>query len=203
MIFRKMFPCVLVACSVMSLLLATTVHAQTGPRPVTTTGATSGVTRLETDPVIISLAEDEEKNSMARPPAALRPSPRLQVEQMLLAAIDTRIGAPYVYGAAGPNVYDCSGFVWSVFQSAGIRFDRGSARGLWTRFAPARPDDEFKFGTLVFFSGLSHVGIVADEKGFYHASRSRGVVYSRFNDYWLSRIDGFRRVPLPVPLVAE
>ncbi len=203
MILRRMFPCMLFACAALSLFVAT-AHAQTVnnvPRPVTTSEA-GGVTRLETDPVIISLAENEE-GSPVRPAGALPRSSRLHVEQMLLAAIDMRMGSPYVYGASGPNVYDCSGFVWSVFQSAGIRFDRGSARHLWTRFAPARQEEEFKFGTLVFFSNLSHIGIVADGKGFYHASRSQGVVYSPFNDYWVSRIDGFRRVPLPAPLVAE
>ena len=54
-----------------------------------------------------------------------------------------------------------------------------------------------KFGTLVFFSGLKHVGVVADERGFYHACR-HGVIYSEFNEYWLKRIDGFRRVPLTI-----
>jgi peptidoglycan endopeptidase LytE len=198
-----MFPCVLFVCSLLSPLAAS-VHAQTvntDPRPVTTTEA-GGVTRLETDPVIVSLAENTEQ-ATARTSAAPARSSRLPVEQIMLAAIDMRIGSPYVYGAAGPNVFDCSGFVWSVFQSAGVRFDRGSARALWARFAPAREEDEFKFGTLVFFSNLSHVGIVASEKGFYHASRSHGVVYSPFNDYWLSRVDGFRRVPVPAPLVAE
>jgi cell wall-associated NlpC family hydrolase len=56
-------------------------------------------------------------------------------------------------------------------------------------------EEQFKFGTLVFFSGLRHVGVVADEHGFYHASRHHGVIYSEFNDYWVKRIDGFRRVP--------
>ena len=78
----------------------------------------------------------------------------------------------------------------------GVSFQRGPARSYWATFAPPPKEEEFKFGTLVFFSGLKHVGIVADEKGFYHSARHGGVVYSPFNDYWLSRIDGFRRVPL-------
>ena len=49
--------------------------------------------------------------------------------------------------------------------------------------------------------GLTHVGIVADEHGFYHASRRKGVIYSRFDQY-PARVDGFRRVPLPMPLLA-
>lgn len=127
-------------------------------------------------------------------------------EHTLFTAINSRLGAPYVYGATGPRSFDCSGFVWSVFRSVGISFDRSNARTLWTRFAPARESEKSQFGTLVFFNNLKHVGIVADAAGFYHASSSQGVTYSRFSDYWLNRLDGFRRVPLLVsstPALAE
>jgi len=130
------------------------------------------------------------------------PLPLARELKLLLAAIDQRLGAPYSWGAAGPNAFDCSGFVWSIFQSAGINFDRSSARTLFARFAPPAPEEQYKFGTLVFFSGLTHVGVIADERGFYHASRRHGVIYSEFNDYWLKRIDGFRRVPL-TPQIAQ
>ncbi|HEU4769579.1 MAG TPA: C40 family peptidase [Pyrinomonadaceae bacterium] len=121
----------------------------------------------------------------------------LQFQPALLAAIDERLGARYRWGAEGPDRFDCSGFVWSIFNASGINFERGSARTLFARFTPATADEQFKFGTLVFFNGLAHVGVVADEHGFYHASRRQGVIYSPFNEYWLKRIDGFRRVPLP------
>ena len=117
-------------------------------------------------------------------------------ERTLSSAIEHRLGARYVWGATGPNVFDCSGFVWSSFQTAGIKFSRASARSLWSTFAPATKAEESQFGTLVFFSGKRHIGIVADKNGFYHASRHHGVVYSPFNEYWLKRIDGFRRVPV-------
>jgi hypothetical protein len=45
--------------------------------------------------------------------------------------------------------------------------------------------------------------VVADEYGFYHASRRQGIIYSPFNEYWLKRIDGFRRVPLPAGKIAD
>ncbi|HKG97553.1 MAG TPA: NlpC/P60 family protein, partial [Pyrinomonadaceae bacterium] len=82
----------------------------------------------------------------------------------------------------------------------GINFERASARNLFARFQAPLVEEQFKFGTLVFFSGLTHVGVVADEHGFYHASRRQGVVYQEFNEYWLKHIDGFRRVPLSVPV---
>jgi len=114
----------------------------------------------------------------------------------LTGAMEAHLGAHYHYGSTGPDTFDCSGFVWSSFQEAGVTFQRGPARSYWAQFQPVSDAEKFKFGTLVFFSGLAHVGIVVDEHGFYHSSRHHGVIYSPFNDYWLSRIDGFRRVPM-------
>jgi cell wall-associated NlpC family hydrolase len=62
---------------------------------------------------------------------------------------------------------------------------------------PVTGDERFKFGTLVFMNNLGHMGIVADEKGFYHASSSKGITYSTFEGYWKNRIVGFRRLNLP------
>ena len=146
-------------------------------------------------PRLISEASPEEIKAAA---AITSTNTAFKFQQLMSSAIDQRLGARYSWGATGPSRFDCSGFVWSTFQSAGIDFERSNARTLWSRFAPATPENKFKFGTLVFFSGLKHIGIVAGEHGFYHASRHHGVVYSPFNEYWLSRIDGFRRVPLPV-----
>jgi cell wall-associated NlpC family hydrolase len=114
----------------------------------------------------------------------------------MMYGINARLGIPYLYGSTGPNRYDCSGFIWSVFNDAGVSFERSSARTFWANFEPVTGDERFQFGTLVFFNGLGHVGIVADEKGFYHASSSKGITYSTFEGYWGKRIVGFRRVPL-------
>jgi cell wall-associated NlpC family hydrolase len=114
----------------------------------------------------------------------------------ILSGIQSRLGIPYRYGSSGPNRYDCSGFVWSVFNDAGINFTRSSARSLWTMSIPVTGSDQYKFGTLVFLNGLGHIGIVADENGFYHASSSKGITYSPFKGYWEKRIVGFRRLPL-------
>jgi len=114
--------------------------------------------------------------------------------QRLLQAIQTRIGIPYRYGSTGPTSYDCSGLVWSVFQDAGFPFERTSARTLWQTSEQVEGDDRYKLGTLVFFNGLGHIGIVADANGFYHASSSQGVTYSTFGGYWGKRIVGFRRM---------
>ncbi len=109
-------------------------------------------------------------------------------------AIKSRYGIRYVYGTAGPNTYDCSGFVWSVFQEVGIDFTRSSARSMWSMSDPVYGDERFKYGTLVFLNNFGHMGIVADENGFYHASSSKGITYSPFAGYWQNRIVGFGRL---------
>lgn len=114
----------------------------------------------------------------------------------MVNAIQTRMGKPYVYGSSGPSSYDCSGLVWSVFGEAGFAFERTSARSIWQMSEPVEGDDRYKLGTLIFFSGLGHIGIVADANGFYHASTSKGVTYSTFDGYWKNKIVGFRRLKI-------
>ena len=206
MLIKKLFPFAIGASLVLSMTSIATLAqtVETRQRLVTRNSEPTAQPFLEDEPIIISLVPTEEikvtaerVNSEHANSVEAIAATNLKFEKTIYAAIDQKLGARYVWGAVGPWAYDCSGFVWSTFKSAGIDFERGSARSLWTRFAPALPDEEFKFGTLVFFRGLRHIGIVADENGFYHASRSHGVVYSPFNEYWLSRIDGFRRVPVP------
>ncbi len=115
--------------------------------------------------------------------------------QNLYSAIQSKIGLPYRYGSNGPNSYDCSSFVWKVFEMAGLSITRSSARSYYSTFEPVYGDDRYKFGTLVFLNKLGHVGIVADANGFYHASSSKGITYSKFAGYWEKRVVGFRKIP--------
>jgi hypothetical protein len=195
---KKLFPYALAAC--FALVLPFSVAAQKGESHVRLVAKTYEAPRpvaKSADPVIISLASPEEIK--ASQPATVKGGGTLQFRDLMTSLIDQRLGARYSWGATGPYAFDCSGFVWSTFKSAGIDFERGSARHLWARFTAPDPEEQYKFGTLVFFSNLAHVGIVVNEHGFYHASRHHGVVYSPFNDYWLARVDGFRKVPVPVP----
>lgn len=120
-----------------------------------------------------------------------------EVESALYDAIMDHLGAPYRSNGKDDRGYDCSGFVWRVFQDAGIDLERTSARTLWETLPEATGEEETQLGTLVFFKGLGHVGIVRDGYSFYHASTSQGVVRSFYSGYWGDRVIGFRRVPLP------
>jgi cell wall-associated NlpC family hydrolase len=192
-LFRKLFPRVFIAC--FALGLAANAAAQTNdfdgrPRVVLTNKVT--VKPIEKAPITYPPTRIENRAPVMS--AGERSLGRFNTE--LLTAIESHLGSSYHFNTTGPDSFDCSGFVWRAFQDVGVNFQRGPARSYWAAFAPPPKEEEFKFGTLVFFSGLTHVGIVADEKGFYHSARHGGVVYSPFNDYWLSRIDGFRRAPL-------
>ena len=210
----QLVPRALIACCTLAIF-SVSLTAQTSanrPQSNKASGISEATYFTDDDPVIVSTTDAGVVRSLEtpKPSGASLGGPVVtlaRVQPLLWAAIDERLGARYRWGSEGPYLFDCSGFVWSTFHSVGIDFERGSARTLWARFEAPAPQDTHKFGTLVFFSGRRHVGIVADEHGFYHASRHHGVVYSPFNDYWLKRIDGFRRVPLPlaesVPVVAK
>jgi cell wall-associated NlpC family hydrolase len=196
---RILFPRLLVICCALSLTAG--IAAQTNDpdgRPRYALSNNPAKTKVS-EPAVEAAELDERA-----PMSSLAESSRQPFQVKLLSSIESHLGASYHYNTTGPDTFDCSGLVWRAFQDIGINFQRGPARSYWAAFAAPQESEKFKFGTLVFFSGLRHVGIVADEKGFYHSSRHHGVIYSPFNDYWLSRIDGFRRVPLEeLPAIAK
>lgn len=127
-----------------------------------------------------------------------------ETRKMLYEAISSKLGIRYRFFGTDESGFDCSGFVWRVFQDAGASFDRVAARTLWRQLPEATDAEKIKFGTLVFFNGLRHVGIVRDAFSFYHASRSQGVTLSYFDGYWGKRLTGYRRAPIafdPQPLL--
>jgi len=199
--YRTLFPCLLVIGFALSF--TTGIAAQTSPdgRQRYALSNNSTAKQKEIDEDAAPLDEVEVRAPLNAKSEALTPAP---FQTQLLTAIESHLGATYRFNTTGPETFDCSGLVWRAFNDIGVNFQRGPARSYWATFAAPAKDEQFKFGNLVFFSNLSHVGIVADEKGFYHSSRHHGVVYSPFNEYWLSRIDGFRKVPLEgMPVVAR
>ena len=186
--FRKLFPCLLTAAFALSLPVSAVAQKKNpDDRPRYALEIHNPLSEPATEPEVL-----EER----APAASKNNSAEVRFQTQLFGAIESHMGAPYRFNTTGPNTFDCSGLVWRAFNDIGVNFTRGPARSYWAVFEAPPASEQYKPGTLVFFSGLSHVGIVADEKGFYHASRRNGVIYSPFSEYWLARIDGFRRVPL-------
>lgn len=179
-------------------------------KPLTSSRPTNPAERptLTNDIVVVPPAPLVKKTGESRSTASMVKGARSSlytpsVTTDLMSGITRRLGIPYLYGSTGPRRYDCSGFVWAVFNDAGIKFTRQSARSLWTGSVPVEGDERYKFGTLVFMNRLGHMGIVADENGFYHASSSKGITYSPFKGYWEKRIVGFRRLKNAEPAKPE
>ncbi|MDR2163279.1 MAG: C40 family peptidase [Clostridiales Family XIII bacterium] len=117
----------------------------------------------------------------------------------LIAIAEAQLGKPYVFGAAGPDSFDCSGFVQYCFlhglgksvprtaeaQQAACKAVKKSAR---------------KPGDLIFFqntykTGVSHVGIYIGENTMIHAPGSGDVVkYSKVTDrYYVKHFHSYGR----------
>ena len=109
--------------------------------------------------------------------------------------VESRLGLPYVWGAAGLKSFDCSGFVWRILWDNGYFIKRTTARKLYVALAPARQGSEWDFGNIVFFDDLKHCGIVNDLRTFYHAQTSVGTNLSRFDPYWRAKICSVRALP--------
>ena len=78
------------------------------------------------------------------------------------------IGTPYVYGATGPDAFDCSGFTSYVYaNAAGINITRTtySQMGVGTPVSY----DQLQPGDLVFTYGGDHVGIYVGGGQYIHA----------------------------------
>lgn len=197
---RILFPRCLVVIVLFTLSGTVSAQTATDARPNLSGIRVNGTPGLETEPSAPLVTEEARPRTVSLKSKTQLLEPTINVttaaDRLLLAAIQSHLGAPYHFNRTGPDSFDCSGLVWRAFQDIGVNFQRGPARSYWATFEAPAKGDQFKFGTLVFFSNLSHVGIVVDEKGFYHSARHGGVMYSPFNDYWLSRIDGFRRVPV-------
>lgn len=79
-----------------------------------------------------------------------------------------KLGSPYVWGATGPDAFDCSGLVQAAYRSAGVSLPRTT----YAQIGAGRrvPRSELLPGDLVFFySGISHVGIYVGGGRMIHA----------------------------------
>ncbi|MBL1077764.1 C40 family peptidase [Nocardia sp. 2] len=86
-----------------------------------------------------------------------------------LAAGLTRIGAPYVWGAVGPDQFDCSGLVQWAFKQVGKSVPRTSQQQ--ASFGTPVAEKDLQPGDVVFFyPEISHVGIYAGNGLMLHAS---------------------------------
>ncbi|QBJ94898.1 NlpC/P60 family protein [Rhodococcus sp. ABRD24] len=121
-----------------------------------------GVSQAQVDSVL---------GNFAPAPGAPAPAPLAPVVtagEKAVKAAESKLGAPYVYGSAGPDSFDCSGLVQWAYKQAGLNLPRTSydqaAAGV------AVPQSDLRLGDVISFYGGSHSGIYAGNGNVIHAS---------------------------------
>jgi cell wall-associated NlpC family hydrolase len=106
--------------------------------------------------------------AVAVPSGVIAPSAAAQ------AAVDTalaQVGDPYVWGAGGPNAFDCSGLTQYAYSAAGVSLPHSSRSQSTMGAAVSR--GELQPGDLLFFySPTSHVAMYIGNGQMVHASTS-------------------------------
>jgi cell wall-associated NlpC family hydrolase len=91
-----------------------------------------------------------------------------------IAAAESKLGAPYVWGAAGPSAFDCSGLVVWAYAQAGVSIGRDTyaLEGQGT----VVPLSQIQPGDMVFYWGGGHVALYVGGGTVIHAPHTGDVV---------------------------
>lgn len=103
------------------------------------------------------------------------PPPTRAPRSEVVAIAKRYLGAPYVWGADGPNTFDCSGFTMFVYRQVGVSLPHSSRAQISSGERVSRSD--LQPGDLVFFgSPIHHVGMYVGGGMYIHAPHTGDVV---------------------------
>jgi len=123
------------------------------------------------------LKQEQRERMMASSRSEVRP-PSVPASGRAAAAVNyamAQVGDAYVYGAAGPDAYDCSGLTMASWAQAGVALPHSSSAQFSS--GPQVPASALQPGDLVFYySPISHVGMYIGNGMIVHAANpSTGV----------------------------
>lgn len=139
----------------------------------------------------LTTAPAQAKSRVYAKDAARAQALRLRVVRVARAQVHDR----YVYGASGPNAFDCSGLVMYAYRRAtGIRLPHSSSAQART-IKHVRKRNRLP-GDVVFFRGNGHVGLYIGKNRIVHALNPRADIrYDSTERGWSgSQISGYGRV---------
>lgn len=101
---------------------------------------------------------------------------------VLYASMQVKAGKPYVWGAQGPNSFDCSGLVYAAYKSAGLGWPNWSRLNAALYFVDTKrvPLTSLAPGDLLFYSydgsvqNIHHISIYAGNGMMWEAHSSKG-----------------------------
>lgn len=123
-----------------------------------------------------------------------------ETARRLFSEAEKHLGKRYVFGANGPNNFDCSSFVcWSFTKSNVYNLPRTTAQGIFNKCTPIKRSDA-KAGDLIFFRGtyntsntVTHIGIYAGNGMMIHAGDP--IQYASIDtNYWRNHFYAFGRL---------
>jgi cell wall-associated NlpC family hydrolase len=116
--------------------------------------------------------------------------------------VRTRVGAPYVWGASGPDSFDCSGLVVWVYSQLGLAVPRTAQQQF--EWAASIEVSQLQPGDLVFYEftypsldRITHVGIYEGGSSVVMATQAGDFVkvVSLTDAYWSAHFVGAGRPP--------
>lgn len=116
------------------------------------------------------------------------------LRKAVIASGTNYLGKPYVWGGTGPDGFDCSGLMETIFAENGISISRGAKdqykNGRKVKRKDLRPGDLIFFET--YAKGVSHVGVWIGNGNFLHSESSdAGVTITPISiPYWYDRYYG-------------
>ena len=120
-------------------------------------------------------ARDKQRAALAAAPKPASAATNVPVSGRAGAAVSaamSKLGAPYVYGGKGPNVFDCSGFTSWAWGQAGVSLSSSSrvqaGQGTPVSSSNLQPGDILYYG-----SPVSHVAMYIGNGQVIHASNPR------------------------------
>lgn len=126
---------------------------------------------------------------------------RALVNNLIEKATDN-IGVRYKAGGTTKSGFDCSGLVYTTFESENIKLPRSSFDQ--AKIGKVVPLNDAKKGDLIFFKTnksrqINHVGLIteanSDEIKFVHSSTSKGVIISSTKEpYYKNSFEQVNRV---------
>jgi peptidoglycan DL-endopeptidase CwlO len=137
--------------------------------------AASRAERTQASSASSSSAGSSSASTAAAAPAAVAPAAAGGAAATAVSTALAQQGKPYVWAAAGPSSFDCSGLVQYAYAAAGISLPHSSSAQ--ARMGTAVTRAQLQPGDLIaFYSPVSHIGIYIGNGQMVHAPTSGDVV---------------------------